>query len=355
MTFARALVELSQVCFPSHPIRPHRPNTGSLPARLGVVVYRLCPKPLKKLLPPLVMLASLSATLHAQTVDDAIMIPRKTLFTGALYSHDTWNQYWEGPLERTNGNLGTVKTQSVSWTGNYGITDRLDVLVSVPYVWTHASQGVLHSMRGFQDFSLGAKYNFLDRPFTEAGRIRAFAVVAGGIPMTGYTPDFQPLSIGLGAKRIAARGTLNFQSNRGWFLTGSTAYTWRDNVTLNRNSYFTEGQLFLTNQVQMPNVFDYVVSGGWFRRGLMLQGLFFQQRTQGGGDIRRQDMPFISNMMNLSRVSGMVMYPIPGPLHNLAYQFTYGYVVDGRNVGQSTTITTGFDYTVHFAKRGQKQ
>jgi hypothetical protein len=29
---------------------------------------------------------------------------------------------------------------------------------------------------------------------------------------------------------------------------------------------------------------------------------FSQQTTLGGGDIRRQDMPFVSNRMNLSRI-----------------------------------------------------
>ncbi len=41
------------------------------------------------------------------------------------------------------------------------------------------------------------------------------------------------------------------------------------------------------------------------------------------------------------------MYPIP-KLHNLTVQFAYNYVVDGRNVGQSTTYTVGVLYTVHF-------
>jgi len=250
--------------------------------------------------------------------------------------------------------LGTVKTQTVTWNSNYGITNKLDLIVNVPYVWTHASQGVLHSMNGFQDITLAAKYQAIDRRFTRWGRLRTFGVVAGGIPLTSYSPDFQPLSIGLGSKRISARGTLNFQSDRGWFLTGSTAYTWRDNVTLNRTSYFTNGQLYLTNQVEMPNVFDFVTSAGWLSRARMAQVSFFQLRTLGGGDIRRQDAPFISNRMNFSRVSGMVMYPMPGSLHNLSYQFMYGYVVDGRNVGQSSTITSGFQYTFHLDRKGPR-
>ncbi len=97
------------------------------------------------------------------------MIPRHTLFTGNVYSHDSWDHYWEGHLNRVNGNVGTVTTQTDTWTANYGITNRLDFIVLLPHVWTDASQGVLHSMQGFQDITLAAKYNFFERPLTKYG------------------------------------------------------------------------------------------------------------------------------------------------------------------------------------------
>ncbi|MGB7847819.1 MAG: hypothetical protein WBL63_19560 [Candidatus Acidiferrum sp.] len=308
---------------------------------------------LTRLLLPLVLLASLSVPVQAQTIVDGIMMPKQNLFTGALYSHDSWDHYWEGTLERTNGNIGTVTTQTVNWYADYGITNRLNVIAEVPYVWTHASQGVLHDMKGFQDIMLAGKYNFLDRPFTKLGSLRAIAVVAGSIPLTDYTPDFLPLSIGPASKRISGRFTLNFQTRRGWFLNGSTAYTWRDKVTLDRPYYYTKGQLFLSNEVAMPDVFDYSTSAGYLKKGLMAMFTFTQQRTQGGGDIRRQDMPFVSNRMNYSNVNGLLMYPLP-LLRSLSVQFTYAYMIDGRNVGQSTTLTTGLLYTFNF-HRGPTQ
>ena len=90
------------------------------------------------------------------------------LFTGDVYSHDSWEQYWEGTLKRVNGNIGTVTTQTNIWSANYGVTDRLNVIATVPYVWTRASQGVLHGMNGFQDITLAGKYSVLERPSTKA-------------------------------------------------------------------------------------------------------------------------------------------------------------------------------------------
>ena len=297
----------------------------------------------------LISVASSCVSLHSQTIDDGVMLSKKTLFTGAAYTHDSWDRYWEGTLLRVNGNIGTVSTQTTAWSGNYGITNRLNAIVNIPYVWTHASKGVLHDMSGFQDITLAAKYDFCETQFTKLGTLRAIAVGSAGLPLTHYSPDFQPLSIGSASKRASGRLTLNFQSQPGWFLNGSAAYTWRDYVKLDRSSYFTNGQLFLTNQVAMPNVVDYAVSAGYLKRGLMIPVSFTKQITQGGGDIRRQDMPFVSNRMNSSKISGMVMYPIP-KLTNLALQAAYGYTFDGRDVGQASTLTTGFFYTLHFER-----
>jgi hypothetical protein len=290
-------------------------------------------------LPPLVPLV------HAQTVDDQIMIEGKTLFTGYLFTYDTWDEYWEGPLKRDNGNIGTMTTKTSSWFVNYGVTDRLNVIATMPYVQTHASQGVLRDMQGMQDFGVAAKYKIFSVP-SPIGVLSTFAVGSAGLPMTDYTPDFYPLSIGSNSRRAAGRFTVNLHTKPGWFATGSSAYTWRGDVTLDRPYYFTDGQLFLTSDVDMPNVFDYALSGGYLRRGLMASVTYSQQRTLGGGDIRRQDMPFVSNRMNADRIGGMVMWALPKKLRFLSVQGSYAYTLRGRNVGQASTVTGGVMYTL---------
>ncbi len=78
--------------------------------------------------------------------------------------HSSWNEYWEGTTKRENKNLGTVTNQSLMFMSNYGITDKLNVLATVPYVWTDASAGTLHGMKGFQDIDLDVKYEFYSKP-----------------------------------------------------------------------------------------------------------------------------------------------------------------------------------------------
>jgi hypothetical protein len=293
------------------------------------------------------LLAVPGAPLSAQTVDDGVMMAKHDLCTGFLYQHDRWDRYWEGTLKRDNGNIGAITTQSVTWVADYGITGRLNVLAMVPYVWTDASQGVLSGMSGFQDVTLAAKYSLLTTDFTSAGSLRTIVVASAGAPVSDYTPDFLPLSIGLGSRRVSGRMTLSFQAKRGWFLNGSGAYTWRGNVGLDRPAYYTDGQLFLSDQVAMPDVFDYTVSAGYTNRKLHVPVSFSQQYTRGGGDIRRQDMPFVSNRMNFSKVDAAAMYWLSRP-RNLGLRAAATYTVRGRNVGQATTLTAGLLYTVHF-------
>jgi hypothetical protein len=284
------------------------------------------------------------ATMRAQTIDDGMLLPRRALGTGLVYAHESWSQYWEGTLKRANGNIGTLTTQSVTWVGGYGVTDRLSVIAMLPYVRTSASQGPLHGMDGVQDITLAIKYQLLATPLTDRGTLRAMVVGAAGIPASDYVPDFLPLSIGLASRQFSGRLTLNFQAHQGWFVTGSAAHTWRANVTLDRPSYYTNGQLYLSNEVAMPDVFDYTVTAGYQRGRLCIPISLSQQRTLGGGDIRRQDMPFVSNRMDFVKVGGVVMYTLPAPT-KLGVRFGMSRIVSGRNVGQSTTLTGGVFHT----------
>jgi hypothetical protein len=289
---------------------------------------------------------AVAAGAGAQTIDDGLMMPRRQLCTGFVYAHDAWDRYWEGTLERDNGNVGTLTTDSVTWMGTYGITDRVNVIAMLPWVWTHASAGVLSGMSGVQDLTFAVKWNALATPLTSHGTFRAFAVASAGTPVDDYTPDFLPMSIGLHSRRAAGRLTLNFETKPGLFVEGTGSYTWRDEVTLNRDAYYDGARLVLSDEVAMPDVIDYTFRVGYWKHGLYLPVSFTQQITAGGHDIRRQDMPFVSNRMNLSRVDVLAVYYLKNP--NFVFRAGASRVVSGRNVGKSTTLQAGLLYTFEF-------
>ena len=288
--------------------------------------------------------------LQAQTplITDGLMMPSKDLGTGVYYGSDHWKNYWEGSLKRENGNIGTLTTQTVSFMGAYGLNERVSLVVLVPYVWTNASGGTLHGMSGLQDISVTGKYNFFK---TDIGNshLKFFAVGTFSTPMSKYTPDFLPLSIGMACTNLAGRLTAAYTYKQTWYAMGSAAYTWRSNIFLDRPSYYTNGQLYHTDEVQMPGTFDFIVRTG-YKKDLWHAELYYTQlNTLGGGDIRRQDMPFASNRMNASKVGASLMYASP-KLENVALRVWGNYTVAGRNVGQSTAIMAGVMYFFHFSK-----
>jgi hypothetical protein len=287
---------------------------------------------------------SVSSSAPGQSMSDGPVLPKRTLSAGVFYSHDSWDQYWEGTLKRANGNIGTLTTQSVTLVGGYSITDRLGVMASLPYIRTHASQGVLHDMSGFQDLALAASFRLMTTGPSAHGTLSAFVAGVAAIPTSAYTPDFYPLSIGTAGRRTSGHLALNFESNSAWFANASAGYMWCSNVRLNRSSYYTNGQLYLTNEVVMPNVVDYALTAGFARGNWRIPVSVVQQRTLGGGDIRRQDMPFVSNRMDFVKLDGGLMYAMP---KHVSITLGAGRVLSGRNVGQSTTFTSGLVYALH--------
>jgi hypothetical protein len=289
------------------------------------------------------LLAAFAASAAAQTPEDGLLLPRHTVVSGALYAHDSWSEYWEGTLKRSNGNIGTLTTQSVAVVGGYGVTERLTLLATAPYVHTRASQGVLHDMSGGQDLSVAAKYRVFSGRVPTAGSVSGFVAASAAVPMSNYTPDFMPLSIGTGGSRVAAHATLDYAAPSLWFVTASAAYTFCSNVKLDRDSYYTNGELYFTNEVAMPNVVDYSLSAGVARGAWRIPLSLTRQRTLGGADIRRQDMPFVSDRMDFTRAGIGIVYN-PKILGNAALRAGLSHVVNGRNVGQSTTLSSGVTY-----------
>jgi hypothetical protein len=292
----------------------------------------------------LALLLGVSSPVRGQTIDDGILMTRHSLQAGGIVTHDRWEEYWEGTLKRVNGNIGTLTTRASTWSAAFGLTDRLTLFGSVPFVWTRPSMGVLQGQSGLQDLMLGAKYSFLERASPRRGTLRALGALSTALPLSDYTPDFAPLSIGTQSRRVSGRLTLNYQTARGVYVNGSTARTWRGDVTLDRPYFFTEDRLSFSDTVPMPAVSDSVVSVGYLTSHLNTNAYVSRQITHGGGDIRRQDMPFVSNRMNATKVGGMAMYAVPR-MRNVALYAAMARTLDGRNVGQATTVALGVLYS----------
>src|SRR6187551_137938 len=100
----------------------------------------------------------ISSIISAQTDIDAVMMEKNAFCIGPMFGYSSWTNYWEGTSKRENLNLGDLSTQMYSVMGNYGITNKLNVLFGLPYVKTKASAGQLNGQEGVQDLSLWVKW-----------------------------------------------------------------------------------------------------------------------------------------------------------------------------------------------------
>lgn len=289
--------------------------------------------------------------LWAQTDEDAIMMNKNNFCVGGTYSYSSWDHYWEGSFKRNNQNLGTVSTQMFGLMGNYGVTNKLNILVNAPYVWTHATAGTLHGQNGIQDLSGWIKWLPLEKKVGK-GVLSVYTLAGGSIPLTNYIADFLPLSLGLHSKTVSGRLMVDYQLGN-FFATANGTYTWRSDITIDRNSYYTTA-LHLTNNVDMPNLLSFNFRTGYRSDRWIIEAVLSNMTTQGGFDIRKNDMPFPSNKMDATMVGA-----------HFKYNFTFAdglsltgggnYTVAGRNVGQSRAFDIGVFYILDFTHKTKTQ
>ncbi len=297
-----------------------------------------------------VLLCIACTSINAQTDADAIMMTKNNFCTGAMYGTSSWDHYWEGTLKRDNANLGTVSSQMVSIMGNYGISDKLNVLFGLPYITTKASAGTLHGQKGVQDLSLWVKWMPIEKQVGK-GTLSVYGIGGFSFPVTNYIADFLPLSIGLHTNNLSMRAMVDYQVGN-LFATASGTYILRSNITLDRTAYYTTS-LHLTDEVEMPNGLSYSARAGYRSSRLIAEAIFNKWDTQGGFDITRNNMPFPSNQMNMATLGVNIKYTLKA-INGLSLIGGGNYTLDGRNVGQTTAINGGIFYILDFSHKNKK-
>ncbi len=297
------------------------------------------------------LLLAVNKTCFAQTDMDGLMMSKNEFCIGGSYNYNVWKNYWEGTKQRENLNVGKISTQTMAVMGNYGATKKLNVLFNIPYVITKASAGTLHGQKGMQDLSLMLKYKAINIVASHS-RFAAFGIIGGSVPMSNYTPDLLPLSIGMKSKTAMARLLFDYYYNNKWFVTASATYVLRSNVTLDRDSYYTD-HLILSNEVDMPNATSYNVRAGYRTKLVVAELVLNNWTTKGGFDITQNNMPFISNRMNATSVGASMKYVFKNK-PQLFVKAGANQVIAGRNVGKSFEVNGSVFYAFFLKKKAKK-
>jgi hypothetical protein len=268
------------------------------------------------------------------------MMKKNELCVAAIANHNTWSQYWEGTLLRNNLNIGTLTRQTYLPMVGYGLSDRLNAFVSLPYVITSASGGQMIGQQGFSDLSISLKYRLLGGP-----RIRLHGSINYTMPSHEYNADYQPFSLGSGARSVSGQLIGDYKHTSGLYLRSSIEYNQRGYATAWRNYYYNGGSYY-TDQMDVPNIVTYEVSIGkwWAHDRLQTEVGYTGMQCLSGDDIRRQNMPQPTNKTDMTAVKGKLRYFSSSKKWSVFGQ--YDHVITGRNVGQGQGITLGLTYLI---------
>ena len=282
----------------------------------------------------------LTSSVFAQMPHDAIYMPKKTACLAVSYGNSSWKEYWENTLKRENLNMGTHTTQSIMAMAAVGITDKLNVIVGLPYVSTKTSAGNLMGQKGVQDLSAWLKYRLVEK----AG-LSVNGVIGASIPLGNYVPDFLPMSIGLQAKTATGRLIANYTHKSGIYLAGHASYILRSNIKVDRDAYQADNKVYNSNIVAVPNATDAAARLGYTKNGSRIQAEFFVEKFTcvGGDNIRRNDMPFPTNNMQMTNVG---FYGKFQP-KNIGFNVRIAQTLQGLNVGQSLSYSVGLLYQLN--------
>ena len=287
----------------------------------------------------------------AQTDIDGLMMQKNFFCVGPTISKSSWKNYWEGTFKRDNANLGTVSATAAMIMGNYGVTDKLNILFGLPYIKTKASAGNLKGQKGLQDLSLFVKWVAKEKKIGK-GNLKAILIGGYSSPVSNYYIDLMPLAIGMHSKTGHLRLMADYESGN-WFATLSGTYMLRSNVTLDRNTYYTT-ELHYTNEVKMPDANDINFRIGYRSSTWIIEAIADKFTTLGGFDITKNNMPFVSNKMNATKLGVHVKYDTDF-VNGLSFVADANTTVAGRNIGQSSSFGGGIFYILDFSKKTKEE
>lgn len=228
-----------------------------------------------------------------------------------------------------------VVNKSVSLYAEYGFTDRLTLVASLPYIesvgeatpTTLQNNGFENERSGFQDLSVYGKY-----------KIKSFEVMNGNLDLIGAAGvevtvgDYKVdeglqsiIAIGNRSTDITGLAIANYKHNSGFFTIGQLGYSLRNNEVPNAiiselkigfAASYIYGDIFIANQLSSSNGADILGNG--------FTGFF--PATQ----------------VNYTRIGANMFVPIAGGFGITAGINTY---IEGRNLGDSTGAYSGLSYS----------
>ncbi|MBD2714911.1 hypothetical protein KBK19_07685 [Microvirga sp. STR05] len=227
-----------------------------------------------------------------------------------------------------------VEVTSLNLYGSYGLTDRLEAVVSLPYIQSRGfadeqvlrDQNYVNKRAGLQDITLLLKAKIFSK---EIGTnvLDVLGVVSGSTPISDYKSNTglgYIIAIGNGSSKLSGQGVVHLKTLSGVFLTGQAGYSLRDNSA--------------------PNAFVAETKIGYAGPRLYVDALAsFQKSDKSGTDILQPGFTgfFPATRVDYVRLGVSAFRPLAKGFGLTVGATTY---VAGRNLGKSTGLSGGVAY-----------
>lgn len=301
---------------------------------------------MKKHLLAFLIMCPVAGILNAQTPTDAIMMKQRESCFALIYDQGSWDHYWEGEQLRTHGAVGTFKRMTVMPMLAVGLHDKLNLIVSLPYIKTKSDEpngGFLAGVSGLQDIGISLKANLLEK---EIGTSKLYLLTNVGysMPATNYLSDYMPYSLGLGANEFSLRAIGQFKMHNGLYALVGAAHLWRGLTEIERDYYYNNGSYY-TTKMDVPNAWNLNAAIGirLFDNALRLEANYVTLHSTSGDDIRKYNPGQPTNKIEFGQVGFFSQYYIK-QLKGFGVLAYYNAVISGRNWGQSSNLGLGLTY-----------
>lgn len=260
-------------------------------------------------------LVALAGALPCAAQDLNGFLPARGEATLALsYTAEGYDEFWRGNTLVSNPGVGAVDIRSLSLWGRYGVTDRLALVVNVPYIDAEGD-----GTGGFADSGLGDLTALAELRLAEGGGATRHSLTgAAGLrtPLSDYEAN-APVSLGDGTTDALFR--LVYQLERGGFyLSQQVGYDLRgedapDGIALHTELGYTFGRATVS-------------------------AFYTRYLADDGTDIGDPGFTFPSNREEYERLGGKLYLRLNQRLGLSAAAFT---TLDGRNTGDTTGVSVG--------------
>ncbi len=303
-------------------------------------------KRMKKHLLNFLLVSVSSGTLLAQTPSDAIMMKQRESCFALVYDQGSWDHYWEGETLRTHSAVGTFKRTTVMPMLAIGLHDKLNLIISLPYVRTKSDEpngGFLAGVSGLQDFGFNLKAKIFEKEIGTS-KLRLLTNVGYSMPATNYLSDYMPYSLGLGANEFSLRAIGAFRMHNGLYAMVGAAHLWRGLTEVERDYYYNNGSYY-TTKMDVPNAWNFNGAIGiWlFEDAFRLEANYVALQSTSGDDIRKYNPGQPTNKIEFGQLGFFTQYYIR-QMKGLGVLAYYNTVISGRNWGQSSNLGLGLTY-----------